>query len=746
MASEGLNAAVVDWGGTADRVFLSGDCWANPMEDWAVVDGAAECLTTGAGRNVHLLTHQISNADGDFEMEVTLTQVAVQKKDTGAGFQIGIRSDLNEYRSNAFTRNGLTAGVVDGTLVLGNASSADAKLVKPDGIKLRLLGKPVGTECQLQLVAFDADGQEIASVSTRVPAEQILGNVAIANSFAKGKPKPGDAGGARYRFEDWHVEGSAFSVHPKQRFGPILWSMYSLSDSRGDEGFVMKLTVLTAPLATDRDQAIELFVDRDGDWQALGMATLDQDSWTAAFRVANWDEKRKAPFKAVYLETHRDGSTTPHEWTGEIQANPEGRPLRLAAMTCQKDYGFPYAPVAENILKLNPDMVYFSGDQIYEGHGGYGLIRQPADRAILNYLRKYYMHGWAFREVMRNVPTICLPDDHDVFQGNIWGENGKPMERSDAGASSLSGYIEPARMVNAVHRTCVAHHPDAYDPAPVLQDISVYYGDMVYGNVSFAIIADRQFKSGPEHVDTGEGRADHVPDPDFDTATLDKPGLELLGQRQEAFLREWAKDWRGHGLKVLLSQTVFSGLATHHGEFDGYLKADLDSGAWPQTARNKAIRIVSEGMPLHINGDQHLTSLSQYGVDKQRDSCWAFCTPAIAAGYPRWWRPDDVGMPHENRPTHGLPQTGEYQDGCGNLTYVYAVGYPEVESNDNRYDVAHQKGSGFGFVEIDANAKTYLVHCFRFLIDVKDGKASNQFEGFPVTIHQEENAGKNRIQ
>ena len=56
---------------------------------------------------------------------------------------------------------------------------------------------------------------------------------------------------------------------------------------------------------------------------------------------------------------------------------------------------------------------------------------------------------------------------------------------------------------------------------------------MVYGGVGFAILGDRQFKSGPQHVDTGSGRADHVIDKDFDTSKLDKPGLKLLGERQE---------------------------------------------------------------------------------------------------------------------------------------------------------------------------------------------------------------------
>jgi hypothetical protein len=493
------------------------------------------------------------------------------------------------------------------------------------------------------------------------------------------------------------------------------------------------------------NQNIELHIQQNGAWKSLGPAKLDPDAWVATFRIPNWDAKTATPYKLVYREKHKDGSETPNEWTGTIKANPEGRPLRMAALTCQNDYGFPYAPVAENLVKLDPDLVFFSGDQIYENHGGFGLIREPAEPAILNYLRKFYQHGWAFREVMRNAPTLCLPDDHDVFQGNIWGEGGKKMDVGDSGASSKGGYIEPARMVNAVHKTNVAHHPDAFDPKPVLQDISVYYGDMVYGGVSFAIIADRQWKSGPEHVDTGAGRADHVLDVDFDTAALDKPGLVMLGARQEAFLKQWSEDWRGHTLKALLSQTVFINAATHHGSEDGYLKADLDSGGWPQTPRNRAIDILRPSMALHINGDQHLTTLAQYGVDKQRDSNWSFCTPAIAAGYPRWWRPDEMKMPYANRPKHGHGDTGEYLDGLGNKAYIYAVGNPQVGQAPNRYDKAHEKASGFGFITFDTEKKTYFIESFRFLIDATDGKPTNQFPGWPVTIHQKENRGENLI-
>ncbi|WP_435894113.1 alkaline phosphatase D family protein [Oceaniferula spumae] len=740
------------WNLSHDRIFLGGGFWSNPMEDWRVENGWAACQTDAANRSIHSLLYQLTDGSKPFTISAEIQRPANLAKAGSAGFRIGITSDIGDHRANCFSNNGFRAGIEGDKLILGNA---EQKLTKaaPAHAELTLIGKPSGQKVELTLTATDPkSGEKLGSVTTSLPADKIAGNIALASQFpVKGNKKfnrPGNHKNPGYKFRNWQISGDAFSHKPDQQFGPLLWSMYTLSDNRSKEGHVMKLSALTGPLGEKDNQYVELEIQKDGKWQPLGKAKLDTDAWLATFRIPNWDEKTATPYRLVYREKHSNGSETPCTWSGIIRANPVDRPLRIGGLTCQNDVGFPYKPVADNLVNLDLDLLFFSGDQLYEQHGGFGIIRNPAVPAIHNYLRKFYQFGWSFRDSMRNAPTVCLPDDHDVFHGNVWGEGGAPYNKAASGPCA-GGYHQPARMINVVHKTNCSHHPDYYDTTPCKQDISVYYGDMVYGGVNFAILADRQWKSGPEKSGSPGPRLDHVKDAKFDTSKLDKPGLQMLGDRQEKFLEKWASDWRGHTMKVVLSQTVFSGLGTHHGSRNGYLKGDLDSGGWPQTARNRAIELMRPSMALHICGDQHLTTLSQYGVDKQRDSNWCFCTPAITVGYQRWWLPDEVDMPHKNRPSHNLPQTGEYLDGFGNKTYVYTAANPEGNfraGGGNRYDFSHRKASGFGVVTVDTKAKTYTMDCFRFLCDATDGKASNQFPGYPVTIQQKENRGENVLE
>ncbi|MGL6312776.1 alkaline phosphatase D family protein [Vibrio sp. WXL103] len=740
------------WRNTNDRIWLGGEYWANPMDDWVIRNGGVETVVEGGNRSVHLLTHQISNPQAGFEMSVIAQRTETLAQDGGACLRLGARSEINEYRSNCFVEKAYDAGYRGNQLILGTKTLSMAQDIGESKVLLKLRGTAVAGAITLVLEAYSVSGgQLLGKLTNIVSSDELLGNIAVVSNFlipsTRAYDLPAELRGSQYRFEDWQVRGAAFNVIEAQRFGPVLWSMYTVNKTA--DGHDLKLTGFTGPMGSQDTQELELHLKLDGKWVKHATAKLDPLAWVATFEINSWDATKEVEYKVVYQEKHKDGSVTKDEWPGIIKAEPKGRPLKMAAFTCQNYYAYPYEPLVKNVQRSNPDILFFSGDQLYESHGGFGLVRSPEDKSILCYLRKYYLFGWAFRDAMSIAPTICIPDDHDVLQGNFWGEGGVPMENPerDPGASTLTGFIHTPTFVNVVHKTHTSHHPAPYQQMPkeALNGITAYFGELVYSDVSFAILSDRQFKSGPDRVNALVGKTGQDEDPLYFNPDLDRDDLQLLGPTQEAFLIEWGQNWGSHKLKAALSQTTWASLSTHSGGPNNYLKYDFDSNGWPLSGRNRAIDAIRDSMALHICGDTHLASLSQYGVKKQRDSNWAFAVPAIAAGWQRYWVPDSVGIKRENVPAHGLPHTGESTDAFGGKNYVYAVANPVVGKSANRYVHANEKGSGFGLVEFDTQNLTYTCTAYRFLADISDGSLDNIYQGWPVTIEQKENRGENII-
>ena len=83
---------------------------------------------------------------------------------------------------------------------------------------------------------------------------------------------------------------------------------------------------------------------------------------------------------------------------------------------------------------------------------------------------------------------------------------------------------------------------------------------MKRAGIDFAILEDRKFKTGPLGTIPPMGpRPDHITDERYDPKAIDLPGLQLLGERQLKFLRDWTQDWKGAEIKCVLSQTAFCG-------------------------------------------------------------------------------------------------------------------------------------------------------------------------------------------
>lgn len=501
----------------------------------------------------------------------------------------------------------------------------------------------------------------------------------------------------------------------------ICFALYTVNNN------VLKMTVQFYPLKERESRTTCLQVAEAGVWKEVAAATITEDeygneagdkTWTAHFRVDPWDMTRDCAYRVVAL----DGKAT---YEGHIRRDPvEKESVVVAAFTGNSIYeghggDIPRGDIVANVKKIDPDLLFFSGDQVYDHthHLGYWL-----------------RFGRDFGEIIRDRPTITIPDDHDVGHGNLWGAGGK---KSLTSAGHDGGYFMPVSYVKAVERAQTWHLPDPFDPTPVQQGIGVYYTALTLGRISFAIIEDRKFKSGPLGLIPQQGpRPDHVTNPAYDPKSIDVPGAELLGERQLSFLHTWGQDWRGTDMKAVLSQTIFCGGAHIHGKTGGRLHADLDSNGWPQSGRNKALAEIRRCFAVHIAGDQHLGSIFHHGVEDWEDACYSFCVPSIANLYLRWWAPEKPG---ENRQP-GMPEyTGRHFDGFGNRITCWAVANPSEEPSDG--DKLTTRAAGFGVVRFNKPTREITFECWPRNVDIEDPN-TRQYPGWPKTIAQEDNYGR----
>ena len=493
----------------------------------------------------------------------------------------------------------------------------------------------------------------------------------------------------------------------------ICFALYTVHDG------ILKLTAQFYPLKEGESRKAHLEVKRNGNWQPVAQANIIEAGWIAPFRVANWDDGQRVPYRI------RHGKEAIYE--GVVQQNPVDKTefviVGFTGNSINPSHGgdIPKDDLVKNIKSIKPDLLFFSGDQVYDHRRHYAA---------------WLKFGRDFGEVIKNYPTVTIPDDHDVGQPNLWGHNGR---KSSLPGASDGGYIMPVEYVREVERAQTSHLPDPYDPTPINRGIGTYYTHLNWGRISFAIIEDRKFKTGPAGMIPKQGpRPDHIRNPDYDPKSVDVPQARLLGERQLKFLDQWGQDWTGADMKVALSQTIFCGGAHIHGKVGGRLHADLDSNGWPQTGRNKALSTLRKAYAFHFAGDQHLATVFHHGIDGWRDSIYSFCVPSIANLYLRWWKPLEPGR---NRRPGQDPILGDHLDGFHNKVTAIAVANPSPERGGDRLTT---RAAGFGVTRINKKTRDVTFICWPRNVDVS-AKDAKPYPGWPFTFNQLDNYGRKAV-
>jgi hypothetical protein len=735
------------------------DFWAGPQEDWQVRAGKLENTFSGGERKVVILTAELTDRAAPFTFRARVDQQSSRLKGRGyAGLEIGIRGSNDDYREAAVFGHGFVAGVDEtGRLFIGAPAKNASRLALPlRQVTLELRAEPNAGNFRLRLRAFDAaTKRELgAVVREKVHPSWLTGLVAVTASAKPAKavdlsrPRPARASGPgqqrggefRFAFDRIALEGGKVARHPERAFGPIWWTSYTLTN-QGE----LTLLVQAAPFA--RNEHLTAILSLDGG--RFVTAPLEPVSRTARFRVNRVDPGRTHEF-AVRLA----GGL----WRGLIRRAPTTkRPLVIASFTGNNAAGFPHSTLYKNVRAQKPDLLVFTGDQIYEGVGGYGTLvdQKPNDRTVLCYLRKYALYGWVWRPMLAMTPSIAIPDDHDVFHGNIWGAGGRLADVSRGYgmvAQDSGGYKMSVEFVNAVHRTQTGNLPPPVDPAPCPSGISVYFTRLEYGPFDLAIVADRQFKSAPKPLlPEAKIRNGWPQNPDFDPRTqADLPQAQLLGPRQEKFLARWADERKpDEPFRIVISQSPWlapqtlpkdmngdagvPGLKVYaDGEYppDDVPKPDFDTNGWPPSKRTRALRALRRAGAFHLNGDQHLGTCGRYGLDGYDDGPWWISSPSISNVWPRRWMPSIAGR--HRRP--GDPKwLGEFDDAFGNHFTLHAVANPR--QSPRHPSRLFERAPGYTITRWDAAAGTVSLENWPYWAGPQRPAPDNRpYPGWPVVV------------
>jgi len=490
----------------------------------------------------------------------------------------------------------------------------------------------------------------------------------------------------------------------------ICFALYTVHEN------TLKLTAQFYPIKNFEPFEATLEIKEDNQWKEIAHSTIIYPGYTAPFRVEKWDDTKEVSYRVVHNKVAF--------YEGTITKNPIHKDeFVMAAFSCNSPYekhggGSSKKDIVDNIKKIKPDLLFFAGDQVYDHSEHY-----------LHWLR----FGREFGEVIRNIPTICLTDDHDVGQANIWGANGV---KATARHGVSGGYYMPVSYIQEVERAQTSHLPDPYDPTPIERGIGVYYTSMTWGGISFAILEDRKFKSGLEGFIEHKGEIyEAITDPKVDMRKFDVKGTVLLGERQLKFLEDWTTDWNNAEMKSVLSQTIFAMANNYSGEKGRELYGDFDTNGWPQNGRNKALYIMRKSYACHIAGDQHLGTVLQHGIEEWNDASYSFCVPAIANLWLRWWQPNGIG---KNKKKGAPAYTGEYLDGFQNKITMHATANPSIFKNMEGGEKLTTRAAGFGVVKFNKSKRSITFECWARDVDITS-KSAKQYNGWPITIQQADN-------
>ena len=233
------------------------------------------------------------------------------------GFRIGSRGEFNDYKDSAVRGDGLDVGLgTDGLLYIGGVAVSAKKIKAPfNDLTMKMSARPDKNNYTVILQVYNKNNDLLNEViKDNIHPGRLTGNIALVCSAVKtpeidwtkerlrkqsnpNRSRSGQrrCGNIRFWFSDWTISGSKVISFENRAWGPILFAQYTLSKN------VMKLTAQMAPVGNgSRTVRLQIRKQDEPGWKTIGEAVIDPLARTAAFRISDWDDTYKIPYRLVY--------------------------------------------------------------------------------------------------------------------------------------------------------------------------------------------------------------------------------------------------------------------------------------------------------------------------------------------------------------------------------------------------------------------------------------------------------------
>ncbi|MGC8892830.1 MAG: hypothetical protein ACP5P6_09560 [Candidatus Saccharicenans sp.] len=758
-----------------NRQWIGPEFWANRLEDWRVAGGKIENLTASSNCYLYVLTREIkshpeTNSDrAEISFKVSVPSLPSRPRTRNyVGWRLGIKGPIDDYRSAAVAGQGMEVGVTtEGLLFIGDLESVSSEELQEnvrealkEGIELKLRVEPGNSGFRVGLKVLTKDSEKVLDEleDGAVPSEKIGGGLALISSLTEVRLNGQQPVST---FDDLKLFGGLFKEYEQRAFGPVVLSLYTLSQN------TLKLSAQLIPGSLSDQSKVSLEVQENGKWEKIADGGVDKDSWTAEFKIPGWKTDHDFDYRIAVVDKELGYAELPHYY-GKIRKEPvDKKQLIMALLSNNNEEGFPHSELVANLEKQNPDIVCFAGNQIYGRPASFWHDNVLLDKLRQEYLRQWILFGWAFSELLKDRPAILIPDARDFFQQKLWGDGGKgglslkiadPIAAEDSG-----GFLLPAEFVRLVLKTQTTHLPDSPGPEIPGLGIKPYYSEVKYGGLSLAIIDDRTFKSAPQPLlPDAQIRNGWALNRDLDLKKYSRvQGAELLGRDQLNFLEQWAADWSsGVWMKAALSSSLWVSLITMPegwlgdealfrlplvklGEFppDDQPVADFNTGGWPPSARDEAVKILRKALAVHLAGSGGPASSLKYGLGKSGEGGWAFIASPIINSWPARWFPSSFLQAAKKSVRKTETQiSGRFEDALSNKFTLEAISNPFASEGPSVY----RAQPGYGIIRFDRETRQIIFENWPTNVDPSAAQAK-PYPGWPLTISQAENDGRQPV-